>query len=142
MTRLLFPALLAALLTGCGGSEPVVSVDAQAIEPPTGPAPETMADEAEDRAAAAMRADDNVPVWAADAVFYQLFPERFRNGDPTNDPTRASLETPLDRVPENWEVTPWTADWYARADWEEARGDDFYELSGTSWSVGLRFRLR
>src|SRR5215207_10017194 len=23
----------------------------------------------------------NVPAWAADAVFYQIFPERFRNGD-------------------------------------------------------------
>ncbi len=70
---------------------------------------------------------DNVPAWAADAVFYQLFPERFRNGDPSNDPTRASLETPLDRVPETWALSPWTGDWYARAGWEEARGDDFYE---------------
>jgi cyclomaltodextrinase / maltogenic alpha-amylase / neopullulanase len=27
-----------------------------------------------------------VPEWAADAVFYQIFPERFANGDPGNDP--------------------------------------------------------
>lgn len=27
-----------------------------------------------------------VPAWAADAVYYQIFPERFRNGDPSNDP--------------------------------------------------------
>lgn len=27
-----------------------------------------------------------VPAWVADAIFYQIFPERFRNGDPTNDP--------------------------------------------------------
>ncbi|MCW5951550.1 MAG: glycoside hydrolase family 13 protein [Propionibacteriaceae bacterium] len=26
------------------------------------------------------------PDWLADAVFYQIFPERFANGDPTNDP--------------------------------------------------------
>ncbi|MBX3471334.1 MAG: glycoside hydrolase family 13 protein [Planctomycetes bacterium] len=26
------------------------------------------------------------PAWLADAVFYHIFPERFRNGDPTNDP--------------------------------------------------------
>src|SRR5690606_22027929 len=45
-----------------------------------------------------------VPDWAADAVWYQIFPERFRNGDPTNDPTRASLEFPIDRVPESWEI--------------------------------------
>jgi cyclomaltodextrinase len=27
-----------------------------------------------------------VPAWAQDAVYYQIFPERFRNGDPSNDP--------------------------------------------------------
>jgi glycosidase len=31
-------------------------------------------------------ADFRVPDWAADAVYYYVFPERFRNGDPTNDP--------------------------------------------------------
>src|SRR5690606_33413491 len=71
--------------------------------------------------------EDRVPDWAKDAVFYQIFPERFRNGDPTNDPTRASLETPIDRVPESWALTPWTSDWSDRADWEKARGGDFYE---------------
>ncbi len=74
-----------------------------------------------------LRPSPSVPAWAADAVFYQLFPERFRNGDPSNDPARASLETPLDRVPETWQLSPWTGDWYARAPWETARGDDFYE---------------
>lgn len=28
----------------------------------------------------------DVPDWAYDAVWYQIFPERFANGDPTNDP--------------------------------------------------------
>jgi len=27
-----------------------------------------------------------VPYWVQDAVFYQIFPDRFRNGDPDNDP--------------------------------------------------------
>lgn len=27
-----------------------------------------------------------VPEWVKDAVFYQIFPERFANGDPSNDP--------------------------------------------------------
>jgi cyclomaltodextrinase / maltogenic alpha-amylase / neopullulanase len=27
-----------------------------------------------------------VPAWASDAVYYYIFPERFRNGDPRNDP--------------------------------------------------------
>lgn len=66
------------------------------------------------------------PQWAVDAVFYQIFPERFRNGDPNNDPTRESLEFP-ETVPADWEISPWTGDWYSRADWEKAGGDNFYE---------------
>lgn len=31
-------------------------------------------------------AQPHVPAWVGDAVFYQIFPERFANGDPTNDP--------------------------------------------------------
>lgn len=32
------------------------------------------------------RAQSQVPSWVRDAVFYQIFPERFANGDTTNDP--------------------------------------------------------
>jgi glycosidase len=71
-------------------------------------------------------ATGTVPEWAVDAVWYQIFPERFRNGDPSNDPTRLSLETPV--VPgEDWAVTPWTSDWYERAAWEEEVSENFYE---------------
>lgn len=66
-----------------------------------------------------------VPSWAADAIIYQIFPERFRNGDPTNDPTRASLEYTRE-IPENWKISSWTADWYAREDWEYEISDSFY----------------
>ncbi len=66
-----------------------------------------------------------VPDWVTDAIFYQIFPERFRNGDPTNDPTRASLESK--DVPGSWAVSSWTADWYAKSDWEKQIKDDFYE---------------
>jgi len=68
----------------------------------------------------------SVPDWIADAVFYQIFPERFRNGDRSNDPTHDSLEFP-DLVPKSWAITPWTSDWYARAAWEREAGDNFYE---------------
>lgn len=27
-----------------------------------------------------------IPAWVPDAIFYQIFPDRFHNGDPTNDP--------------------------------------------------------
>jgi glycosidase len=67
-----------------------------------------------------------VPAWAADAIFYQIFPERFANGDPTNDPTRESLESP-GRAPKSWTTSPWTGDWYARADWERESGRNFFE---------------
>ena len=30
-------------------------------------------------------------------------------------------------MPESWRVTPWTAEWYARDEWEKELGDDFYE---------------
>jgi cyclomaltodextrinase / maltogenic alpha-amylase / neopullulanase len=77
---------------------------------------------------AAGRADSVsvVPDWAADAIWYQIFPERFRNGSTANDPTRETLETPI--VPDStWRLSPWTGDWYARDAWEQAMGDDFYE---------------
>jgi glycosidase len=74
------------------------------------------------------------PDWAAHAIWYQIFPERFRNGDPSNDPTRDSLEDPAD-VPQNWRITSWTKDWYSRDAWEtgQDRNDapdvtpDFYK---------------
>jgi cyclomaltodextrinase len=67
---------------------------------------------------------EHVPDWVPDAVFYQIFPERFANGDVANDPTRESLE---DVVPETWAVSPWTGDWYARAPWEQQLGPNFFE---------------
>ncbi len=63
--------------------------------------------------------------WARDAVWYQIFPDRFHNGDPTNDPGRDRLERPV-RPSANWRITPWTGDWYARAEWERELGPDFY----------------
>lgn len=66
-----------------------------------------------------------VPDWVADAVIYQIFPERFANGDAANDPTRESLEDPA--VPPSWRISPWTGDWYARDEWEREHGGDFFE---------------
>ncbi len=66
------------------------------------------------------------PAWAAEAVFYQIFPTRFRNGDPKNDPTRDTLEIPI-KAPNDWHISSWTADWYARDDWEKEMGPDFYD---------------
>ena len=76
-------------------------------------------------AAPPTKTESLVPAWAADAVWYQIFPERFRNGDTANDPTRDTLELPT--VPTSqWRPTPWTSDWYTRAVWETELGPDFY----------------
>ncbi|HEX5221894.1 MAG TPA: glycoside hydrolase family 13 protein [Verrucomicrobiae bacterium] len=64
--------------------------------------------------------------WFADAIWYQIFPERFRNGDPSNDPTPASLEGTWPYVvPKGWQVSPWTSDWYELQPWEKD-GKGFY----------------
>ena len=34
----------------------------------------------------------SVPAWSGDAIWYQVFVERFRNGDPGNDPTAHDIE--------------------------------------------------
>ncbi|MEW5693952.1 MAG: alpha-amylase family glycosyl hydrolase [Candidatus Hydrogenedentota bacterium] len=47
------------------------------------------------------RANLILPGWAKDAVWYQIFPERFRNGDTSNDPDEPGTY-----------IVPWTCDWY------------------------------
>ena len=69
---------------------------------------------------------ERTPAWAQDAVWYQIFPERFRNGDPSNDPTRQTLQRPVADVPAAWRPTRWTQDWYEQADWERQMGG-FYD---------------
>ena len=122
---------LAAIVVGCS---PSVSTpgDAAAVAPRVEPVVATYRTDTEVKPAALSSVDPPtqadtsppVPDWVADAVFYQIFPERFANGDPTNDPTADSLEGP---VPKSWKISPWTGDWYARADWEQEIGPNFYE---------------
>lgn len=70
-----------------------------------------------------------VPDWAKDAVWYQIFPERFRNGDPSNDPTRADLDGAFPHAPDlPWRVHPWTSDWYRLQDYEKDAPLPFHHL--------------
>lgn len=71
-----------------------------------------------------LQAQVGVPTWARDAVWYQIFPERFRNGDPGNDPTAAEVGIPADR---GWQVSSWTSSWYAQTPWELKHSGRFYE---------------
>ena len=61
------------------------------------------------------------PLWARDAVWYQIMMERFRNGDPANDPTPASLAEAF-AVPPGWATTAWGRNWYAPDAWATAAG--------------------
>jgi len=65
----------------------------------------------------------SAPEWAEGVVWYQIFPERFRDGDSANQPNRERA-----RGPEGWEPTKWGQDWYKRDNWEVNHTDDFYAI--------------
>jgi len=76
---------------------------------------------------------ESVPSWAKEAVWYQIFPERFWNGDKSNDPELRDLAGGWPHFqPEQWQIHPWTSDWYKLQPWEKNYGKDFY------WCAGLR----
>ncbi|MBP7829517.1 MAG: glycoside hydrolase family 13 protein [Kiritimatiellae bacterium] len=82
-----------------------------------------------------------VPDWAADAIWYQVFPERFRNGCPASDPRPEDMDS---RPVPGWQVSPWGMDWYAQADWEKARGEFYRSVFHRRFGgdlVGLREKL-
>jgi cyclomaltodextrinase len=68
-----------------------------------------------------------VPQWAKEVVWYQIFPERFNNGDQTNDPTIQTLKGawPHDTL-SDWEVHRWTSDWYELQPYEKKNGKDIW----------------
>jgi cyclomaltodextrinase / maltogenic alpha-amylase / neopullulanase len=58
------------------------------------------------------------PQWAREAVWYQIFVERFRNGDTSNDPTPEDIKGAYpEEIPAGWAVTPWGHDWYKPDTW-------------------------
>ncbi len=52
------------------------------------------------------------PEWAQHAIWYQVMLDRFRNGNPDNDPEG---------------VRPWTSEWFTPSAGEGRSGRDFYE---------------
>ncbi|WP_133259670.1 alpha-amylase family glycosyl hydrolase [Pseudochryseolinea flava] len=69
------------------------------------------------------------PQWAKSVVWYELFVERFYNGDKSNDPTPSDINVPnQSEVPEGWSVTPWTTDWYAMEPWAKKMNKHFNEV--------------
>ncbi|HPY74952.1 MAG TPA: glycoside hydrolase family 13 protein [Planctomycetota bacterium] len=67
------------------------------------------------------------PEWSKKAVWYQIFPERFRNGYPLNDPTIHDIEGayPHD-IKSPWQVHPWGSDWYELQPYEKKNKKDIW----------------
>lgn len=77
-----------------------------------------------------------VPEWARDAIWYQIFPERFRNGSRANDPCEPGIP--------GWKVSPWGQDWYRQEAWEKRRGDFFRSVFDRRFGgdlIGVREKL-
>lgn len=70
---------------------------------------------------------DFTPTWSKGVVWYQIFPERFNNGDPTNDPkvTDQNGAYPFDDT-SAFQIHPWTSDWYQLQPYEQKNGKDIY----------------
>ncbi|QHL89336.1 alpha-amylase [Nibribacter ruber] len=70
---------------------------------------------------------DFTPDWSKGVVWYQIFPDRFNNGDKTNDP---KVEDQRGAYPFNdssaFQIHPWTSDWYKLQPYEKGNGKDIY----------------
>lgn len=65
-----------------------------------------------------------VPHWAKTVVWYQIFPERFRDGDNSNNPTVADIiGADPKEPPKAWQVHPWGSDWYQLQAYERQNGE-------------------
>ena len=58
------------------------------------------------------------PEWSEGIIWYQIFPERFANGDSTNDPDFLKVSG-KDTNYINWKVKSWTSDWFSEDEWEK-----------------------
>ncbi len=58
--------------------------------------------------------------WTHGAIFYQIFPERFYNGNPNNDPSP-------DKSAPTAKAHRWTSNWYALSDEEKNHSLDFWQ---------------
>lgn len=67
---------------------------------------------------------ETVPQWAKSAVWYQIFPERFRNGDPSNNPKLKDIigADPAE-MPKEWQIHPWGSDWHKLQPYEVKNGE-------------------
>lgn len=69
-------------------------------------------------------AQHKLPLWAKGVVWYQIFPERFSNGDLSNDPEAEKVFINNRKIPKGWKLTDWTSNWFAQSEWEKNLGGD------------------
>ncbi len=56
---------------------------------------------------------EDAPNWAKEAIWYQIYPDIFRNGDKSNDPRPQDiLGSYPGHIPAEWKVADWGTDWY------------------------------
>ena len=63
--------------------------------------------------------------WARGIVWYQIFPERFADGDTTNEPSKDKVLINSRRQIKDWKVKRWTSDWFEQDKWEKNAGGKF-----------------
>ena len=70
----------------------------------------------------------NPPDWSSNQIWYQIFVERFYNGDTTNDPTTKNIyaSSNFQSAPNNWSLTPWTSNWYQTDQWADEIDGNFH----------------
>jgi len=68
--------------------------------------------------------EEFVPQWAKTVVWYQIFPERFRDGDSSNNPTVDDIVgADPQEPPKSWQIHPWESDWYKLLAYEKDNGE-------------------
>ena len=79
------------------------------------------------------------PEWSKTAIWYQIFVERFYNGDKKNDPTLANITVPTQmEPPADWSITPWTQNWYGQQAWEKKLNKPFTHRR-FAWAKARKF---
>ena len=72
--------------------------------------------------------NNNFPQWAAEAVWYQIFPDRFcrlNQDNPINAHDILGTSPWYFNADKPWHIHPWTADWNIRQPYENGNNRDF-----------------
>ena len=84
--------------------------------------------------------EEEIPQWAKGIVWYQIFPERFCNGDAANDPTISDILQPYPNSDSSaWQIHPWGSDYYELQPYEKLNGQNiFYNIQKRRYGGDLQ----